>query len=451
MKKILALVLASLMLFAAVACSTPAPAATDTPAANSGSAGTNAQPETKAESNASTENTQPATGGEEATAVIDAPTEENLKTVYDDSKYASMTVEELYQEALKEGGTLVVYSETSSTGKSKENFQKLFPGIEVEISKYKNYDINAKVPLEYDANQPYCDLVIAGDSDGVKYNEWYDAGYVVSYIPAEMKDDLYQDYLVYGLPITIEGDVWWYSKNMYPDGCPINNWWDIIEKDEATGEYKYHLYMHDVSNNTTAGMLCNLVYRSDELAAAYKEKYGKDLEYTYPQDFGVEENNAGYEWLYRYLQSNYTVITDSDEILATIDRSTEPSLGFATSLKYGDTKEAGENVFFCLGMNPCTGFAKVKYVYICTKSDNPAAARLFAIYSLGNVDGQGEGYPYYVNRNGCYGVRYSHDDSTHSEVSLTDLNIYPSNIGYVYENVQDVIDFWTYFADALKK
>ncbi len=138
MKKILAIVLASLMLFAAVACSTPAPAATDTPAANSGSAGTNAKPETKAESNAPAENTQPATGGEEATAVIDAPTEENLKTVYDDSKYASMTVEELYQEALKEGGTLVVYSETSSTGKSKENFQKLFPGIEVEISKYKN-------------------------------------------------------------------------------------------------------------------------------------------------------------------------------------------------------------------------------------------------------------------------------------------------------------------------
>lgn len=451
MKKILAIVLASLMLLAAVACSTPATATDNTPATNSGSSSTAAKPETKTDNAPSGGDTKPATGGESATTVIDAPTEENNKTVYDDSEYANMTMEELYQAALKEGGTLVVYSETSSTGKSKDNFMKLFPGIEVEVSKYKNYDINAKIPLEYDANQPYCDVVIAGDTDGAKYNEWYDAGYVVAYIPEEMKDDLYQDYLVYGLPITIEGDVWWYSKTLFPDGSPVNNWWDIIEKDEATGEYKYHLYMHDVSNNTTCGMLCNLLYRSDELAAAYKEKYGKDLEYTYPADFGVEPNNAGYEWLYRYLQSNYTVITDSDEILATVDRSTEPALGFAASLKYGDTIEAGENVFFCLGMTPCTGFAKVKYVYICTKTDNPAAARLFAIYSLGNADGQGEGYPYYVDRNGCYGVRYSHDDSTHSEVSLEELNIYPSNIGFVYDYSQDVIDFWNYFADKLKK
>lgn len=388
-------------------------------------------------------------GSKDAGAAATADAGKSL-TVFDDSEYAGMTVDELYEAALKEGGKLVIYSETSSTEKSLAGFLEQYPGIEVEVSKYKNYDISAKIPLEYDSDQPYCDLVVAGDSSGAKYNEWYPNGYAVAYIPAEMKDDLYADYIGYGLPITIEGDVWWYSKNMYPDGCPVKSWWDIVEKDE-NGNSKYHVYMHDASNETVAGMICNLVYHSDELAAAYKEEFGKDLEYTYNADeLGVEANNAGFEWLYRYLQGNYTVMTDSDEILATIDASTEPSIGFGTTLKYGDTLEAGENVFFCLGMKPWIGFAKVKYVYVCSKTDNPAAARLFAIYALGGADGTGSGYNAFVKRNGCYGTRNSHDDSTHSDVSFEELNIVPSNIGVVYDSILDIQDFWTYYADKLK-
>ena len=444
MKKILALLLALMMVLGLVACADSETATTEAPATETAATTTTTAKEETKEAAAPVAAAEKPAETQELDEIV-------TKTVYDTSEYASMTVDELYAAALQEGGKLVVYSETSSTEKSVAAFQEQYPGIEVEVTKYKNYDIAAKIPLEFDSDQVYADMVVAGDSSGEKYNEWYEKGYVVAYVPADMKDDLYADYLTYGLPITIEGDVWWYSKNMYPDGCPITSWWDPLEKDE-NGNYKWHIYMHDATNDTTCGMLCNLIYNADLLEQSYKDKYGTDLEYTYDADeLGVEPNNAGYEWLYRYLQCNYTVITDSDEILATIDKAEEPSLGFGTSLKYGDTIEAGENVFFAIGMAPCTGFAKVKYVYISTKTDNPAAARLFAIYSLGGADGQGAGYDKYVNRNGCYGVRYSHDDSTHSDVSLLDLNILPSNIGFVYENHLDVQDFWTYYADQFAK
>ena len=438
MKKIFALVLALAMVLSVVACSG---STTDTTATT-----------TETATETATAATETATEATEA-AVEAEVTEDGIvgaaNTVYDDSKYVSMTADELYQEALAEGGVLVIYSETSSAEKSIATFQEMYPGIEVECTKYKNYDISAKIPMEYTSDQQYCDVVVAGDSSGEKYNEWYPNGYVVAYVPDCMKTDLYTEFLAYGLPITMEADVWYYSKTMYPDGSPINNWWDIVEMDE-NGNSKYHLYTNDPSNETMMGILTNLVANSDVLAEAYKDKYGTDIEYTYNADeLGVEAGNAGYEWIYRFLQTNHTIITDSDEVLATVDVSTEPALGIGTTLKYGDTIEAGENVGFCLGLQPWLGFTKEKYVYICTKTDNPAAARLYAIYALGGEDGTGAGYDFYVNRNGCYGVRYSHDNSTHSDIAYEELNVTSSNIDYVYQYGLDIQDFWTYYADKL--
>ena len=379
-----------------------------------------------------------------------------IKTVYDTSEYASKTEAELYELAKEEaaaGKTLVVYSETSSTEKSVKKFVEKYPELDghIEVSKMKNAALMEKYVLECESGQAYCDMIVAGDSEGSKYNEWYDKGWVVAYVPEAMKSDLYEEFLTNGLPITIEADIFWYSQTMYPNGSPVNNVWDIFDQD-ANGNYIYHVYMHDYTNNTALGIYANFIDRADEMAAAYKAKTGKDLEYTYDaSELGVEPNNAGWEWLYRYLQCNYTTINDSDEILATIDKATEPSVGIGSSLKLGDTQEAGEHVAFCTGMQPFSGFAKVKYVYIATSTDNPAMARLLTIFSLGGEDGQGEGYDAYVKRNGCYGVRYSHDDSTHSEVPFKDINAPASNIGFVYEKYLDVQDFYKYYQDKFGK
>ena len=42
------------------------------------------------------------------------------------------------------------------------------------------------------------------------------------------------EYAAYGLPITIEGDVWYYNTTAFPDGSPVTNWWDLVEmKDDG--------------------------------------------------------------------------------------------------------------------------------------------------------------------------------------------------------------------------
>ena len=97
------------------------------------------------------------------------------------------------------------------------------------------------------------------------------------------------------------------------------------------------------------------------------------------------------------------------------------------------------------------GFARAKFVLISTKTDNPATARLFALYSLGGEDGQGAGYDAYVNRMGSYPTRASRDASAFNpKYAYADLNVLPTDLEFVNYHYLDVQDFWTFYAEEFK-
>ena len=393
-----------------------------------------------------------------AFSLIAAASAQDTLTVRDESEYVNMSIDELYEEAKKEladGHQLVVYSETGSTAKSVDKFMEAYPefqDLKPECTKLKTNAIAEKIAQEYVGN-PYCDIVITSDGSGAIYEERYKKGYVLAYYPASIESDLNPEYTPYGLPITLEADIWYYSTKAFPDGAPINNWWDAVEMDE-NGVSKYRIVSHEAANLNMASTLANLVKNADKLEAAYVEKYGKEIEYTYdPDELGVEPENAGFEWLYRFLQCRHTVTNDSDEICAMVDASTaeDPVLGYGSGIKLGDALELGYNVDYITTMSQFNGFARAKFVYISTKTDNPAAARLFALYSLGGEDGQGKGYDAYVNRMGSYPTRASRDASEFNpKYSYADLNLLPTDLEFVNYNYLDVQDFWTYYADIFK-
>jgi len=372
--------------------------------------------------------------------------------VRDESEYASMTMDELYQEALKEaaaGKTLVAYSNSSSVTKSATLFMEAYPGIVAEGTKIKADQLEEKIPLEYEGSS-YVDVIVLSDSTGSIYLDWYKKGYVIAYYPESIEKDLIPEYAQYGLPITIEGDVWYYNTTAFPDGCPIKNWWDMVELKED-GTSVYTILAHPISNLSMSSLFTNMVLHADILEADYKEKYGTDIEYTYPDDMGVEENNAGYEWIYRFLQTNHIENNDGDEIIAAVNESTaeKPIIGFASSLKHGDALELGETVDTVRTMS-FNGIGKTKYVYLFSKTDNPAAARLFTMFIMGGEDGKGAGYDAWVKRMGCYPTRTSVDAMGWNEYSYEDLNVLATDLEFVNYNYLDIVDFYTYFAEELK-
>ena len=369
----------------------------------------------------------------------------------DDSAYVSMTMAELYEEAKKEaaeGKTLAVYSTTSSTSQAVTAFQEAYPDIPIEFTKYKDNALAELIPQEAKGTG-YGDVVIAADSSGETYMEWYPAGYVLAYYPAMIEDTLVENYTDFGVPITMEADIWYYNTETFPDGAPVSNWWQVLEKNED-GTYKYKLASHPTSKLGFASDMSNMVLLSDELAQAYKDLYGTDLEYTYDaSELGVEENNAGYEWLYRYLQADVTTFTDSDEVVEFVNGSTpeEPILGFCPRLKLDNARDAGFTLDYITDMAPFSGFAKTKYVYICTNTDNPAAARLFAFFALGGEDGKGAGYVPFVDREGAYPTISTFDASAINRFTLEELGSRPTDLQFVYDHYLDIQDFWTLYAD----
>ena len=92
--------------------------------------------------------------------------------VRDESDYIHMTMDELYQEALKEaeaGKTLVAYSNSGSVTKSVAKFMEDYPGIMAEGTKIKANAIEEKIPLEYEGS-PYVDVIINSNDWGIERN-----------------------------------------------------------------------------------------------------------------------------------------------------------------------------------------------------------------------------------------------------------------------------------------
>ena len=337
-------------------------------------------------------------------AAIDIPT---------NPEYNAMTADELYELAKAEGGKIVVYCTTSKIAKVADKFMEEYPDLTVEV-----YDLDAgesitKVITEVDTGNIIADLIQDSDARG----------------------DIAFNY--YGK----------YLEGYFPEGSPVNNWWDIVELDE-NGNQKYALYLKEIgSESTYLGLFSHFVAEAQDLEAAYEEKYGKPIDYTYPNDLGFEENNAGFEYLYRLSQLRMTFIGDGDEIVEAVANSTAdaPVLGLASAGKIGNRDDNGWPITWVTELAPYVSGQNTSYTYVVPGSDNPAAARLFIRYMMGGDDGSGDGYKQ-VMKEGAWSVRNDFNNKK-NPFSLAESHTVPLNMEGIYEYYLDVADFWTYWHD----
>ena len=174
----------------------------------------------------------------------------------------------------------------------------------------------------------------------------------------------------------------------------------------------------------------------DQLAASYKELYGKDLELS----DGCE--NAGYEFLKRLHDNEPIFTSSSDEIAESVGTKgqTNPPVGFCASSKLRKNEDNG----WCLApvnLEPTTGIPAINTLYVVGECEHPNAAKLFIRFMMGGVDGDLSGYKYF-NTLGGWPVR---DDIEPAEGSTpySELHVSDFNVTDIYENINPVRDFWT--------
>lgn len=376
------------------------------------------------------------------------PTELAYGPIYDE--WSEMTEEELYELAKEEGGIINVYATSSKMLKVKDLFEEAFPGLSVEVSDLDNDEVLSKARIENETGNITADVLQAKDVNGNVFFDYYEEGIIESFYPKDICEHISPDMLKYGYPLYSSQSFWFYNTKVFPDGQPVDSWWEIIEKDDS-GKQKFHLYTKEIAQESAyMSLFASFINNSDEMAQSYKDSYGKDLEYTYDAskfEFDVPENNAGVEYMWRFSQMELTFIGDGDELVLAVNNSTaeEPALALASAGKVNNRAESGYDIAWVIGLSPYTALLNCENLYTVSGCDNPAASRLFIRFVTGGADAQSGGFKPF-SKEGSWSVRDDIDDDW-NPARLTDLGAIPNNLTDIYDIYMDAQDMWTYWLD----
>ncbi|NIK69119.1 extracellular solute-binding protein [Paenibacillus sp. BK720] len=341
---------------------------------------------------------------------------------------AAESVDELYAKA-KEEGKLIVYSTSGRANDAAETFMKQYPGIKVEVSKVKSDEMMDKVTKEQDAGQFNPDVIITKEVSGAVEEEMVMTGRYLKYLPediAPMVDEPYRTqaeaYANY-----VEFRTLFYNKSTY-DKAPVTNWWDL-----TTPEFKGKVYTADpLSSPAFMDLFTTMVINSDDMAAAYKEKFGKDIVLN-----GTE--NAGYEFIQELFDNGLIVLKGSDDVLDAIGKAKSDALGLAVSGDVSKNEEKGWTIAPIYDMKPKTSVPDSGYFFIANKAPHEAAAKLFIRWMMGEKDGKGEGLAPF-NEVGSWVPRS--DVQTKNDIPFESLNLWLFDGDALYKTAPKVRDFW---------
>ena len=363
-------------------------------------------------------------------------------------EWSDKTDEELYEEALKEETTINVYATSSKMMKVEESFEETYPGLDLVVSDLDNDEVLSKAKIEHDTGNITADVLQTKDVNGNVFHEWYNQDILEPYFPKDICSHIDEANLKYGYPLYASQSMWFYNTAAFPDGQPIHNWWEIIEKKDD-GTQKYHLFTKEIGQESAyLSLFASFINNADEMAQSYKDTYGKDLEYTYDAsdfNFEVPEKNAGVEYLWRFSQAKMTFISDGDELVLAVHNSTaeDPALCLASAGKIGNRDESGYDIAWCLNLEPYTALLNPKCLFITKGTKSPAGPRLFIRYVTGRANGRSERMK--PSKQGGNRPIWDDVEDKKNPAKLSELVARANDLSDIYYIYPDVQDMWTYW------
>ena len=369
-----------------------------------------------------------------------------LGPVYDE--WSDMTDDELYEMAQDEGGTIEVYATTSKMLNMVEAFMEDYPGLELDVMDLDSDEVLSKAEQEFSSGNVTADVLQTKDVNGAVFYEHYQTGIFTPFYPRDICSHIDESLLEYSLPLYSSQSFWYYNTAAFPDGQPVDSWWQIIEKN-PDGSQKFRLFTKEIGTETAyLSLFASFIVNADQMEADYERIYGEPLEYTYDAssfNFEVPENNAGVEYMWRFSQMAMTFIDDGDELALAVHNSTadDPALALASAGKITNRDESGYDIAWCINLSPYTALLNCESLFVASGCDNPAGARLFIRYVMGGADGTADGFAPFM-KEGNWPVR---DDMVNEKnpAQLDELGAIENDFGAIYAIFADCQDMWNYW------
>ena len=270
-------------------------------------------------------------------------------------------------------GKLTVYTVTSRTDTAGERFQEL-TGIQVDVVRLGEQEMIERSYQEARAGVNNVDVIVLEDWPAAK-ELLSNTGYYVNFVPptAQAKfAERHQDPLVLGYINRVFG----YNTEVYEED-PFRSVWDLTRP-----EFRGKVMIRDVAiTGEHQNALTEFIRRADDLAAEYEAMYGEPLELT--------EENAGLEWIKRFLQNDPIIMTSDTRIAEAVGTrgQADPPFGmFYVYSKHRDIPNLDLALADSRGMTPSLGYYYPIVVQLSSTARNPNAAKMFVEY-LTTIDG----------------------------------------------------------------
>jgi iron(III) transport system substrate-binding protein len=284
--------------------------------------------------------------------------------------------------AAKTEGSVMVYANSSKFEKILDAWNALYPDIKLEGGDTDG--ITTKMQAEQEAGNVVGDVWF--NSDGhILYGQFVPNQWIWSFIP----DGYSNPAVTAERPFAIQRhsvDVWGYNQELNPKGCPLSNWWQVVDP-----KLKGKIFLENpLADPSTTAKFTLTVDHADDMAKAYQEYFGKDWTTdadAAPDTFGVAPENAGYLFI-RKLARNAPVFEPGGDEVDTafaslgMNKAEEAGYGFTGWDSYKTTLDGEIAMAPCLTMSPVIGILKSNYVAIANKSLHPNAAKLFTKFIL---------------------------------------------------------------------
>lgn len=335
------------------------------------------------------------------------------------------------EEAAKKEGKVVVYSSSSRIEDQIEIWNQVYPDIVLEG--YDMDDISTKMVEEQNAGNVVGDVWFNSEGE-LLLPEIYPDGQILPFIPSEFADALTTSE---EQPFAIQrygGDAWAYNIEQHTDGCPVTNWWQIVN-----GTWTENIYVEDpLASADGIAFYVNVTDHGDEFAAAYQDEMGKD--WTTDPDYGDDTPNAGWLWVKKFAKTpNLVLMPGGDEVVeavASLGMTQPAGIAMTSYSKVRDTIKGEVALGICNGLEPAVGTTNMTFLGIARNAPHPNAAKLYVRFGL-TVEGR-EPWNVLGNWPGRSDI-----DPPEGAPPFSEASLWPQNDISVYEQASFVRDFWT--------
>jgi iron(III) transport system substrate-binding protein len=279
--------------------------------------------------------------------------------------------------AAKNEGQVSVYTASGRIAKLVDHFEALYPGIKLVVYDLGSVKTIEKTVREQDAGIFTADVITTGNSGQVMY-ELLGKNRIFNYVPAHFIDRIPTENRDPLLIRVNEAMVFFYNKEVHPDGAPISNVWELTEE-----KYRGRVGIKNpMSSGSSLMGLATLVQEPDEMAAAYKRLTGKDIV------LGDGVPDAGYEFVRRMLENDIVIYKSGSKLADAAGKAGQDdaliAMGNMIYIARNDSK--GNVNAIVSDLDPVARLVYPNFMSIGANAPNPNAAKVLIAYLLGSTD-----------------------------------------------------------------